>query len=106
MRLLFTFHTGASHLRVLTPLAEAAVRDGHQVLFASTESMRTTVEDLGFGFSAVGREWRDYTELNQELGLLLWRDDVAGYERFMVEKFYTGEPVEPAARDLIALAGD
>ncbi len=54
MRILFGFTGGRGHFEPLVPLARAAERAGHEVLFASTPSQLPVVEALGLPARAIG----------------------------------------------------
>lgn len=51
MRILFTSTRNTGHVRPLLPYAKAAQDNGHQVLFASPESVGRMIMDAGFEFA-------------------------------------------------------
>ncbi|GAA3365714.1 glycosyltransferase [Saccharopolyspora gregorii] len=54
MRIVFSSLSGHGHLYPLIPLARAARAHGHDVLFATGDPFRGTIEELGLRFAAVG----------------------------------------------------
>lgn len=54
MRFLFSCTAAEGHFRPLVPLAEEAVRQGHEVAFASADSLRARVGADGFELLAAG----------------------------------------------------
>jgi UDP:flavonoid glycosyltransferase YjiC (YdhE family) len=54
MRLLFSCTAAEGHFRPLVPLAEAAVSEGHEVVFATAEAFRDRVGAAGFELLAAG----------------------------------------------------
>ena len=62
MRVLFSCTAAEGHFRPLVPLAEEALSQGHEVVFASAESFRGRVRAAGFELLAAGID-RDELEL-------------------------------------------
>jgi UDP:flavonoid glycosyltransferase YjiC (YdhE family)/SAM-dependent methyltransferase len=58
MRVLMTTRPFHGHLNPMLPLAHALVRRGHEVRVAAAETLRETVETLGFEFVAAGLDPR------------------------------------------------
>lgn len=105
MRILFTAHAGKSHLRLLIPLAQAAVRAGHTVAVADDESMREESESYGLDFFPAGFDWAKDPFCIQAIALPLFRADQEAYEEGLVE-CVLGPPALAAARDILAVAAD
>lgn len=106
MRLLVTAHTGPSHLRALVPLAQLAGQRGHEVIVASSPSMRASAEAAGLQFRAVGADWSSYADLDAELGMLMLRQDLDGFIQLMLQRYHFGEPALEGAQDLVDLIGE
>ncbi|CAM5227945.1 oleandomycin glycosyltransferase [Streptomyces xanthochromogenes] len=105
MRILFTAHAGKSHLRLLIPLAQAAVRAGHTVAVADDESMREESVSYGLEFFPAGFDWAKDPFCVEAIALPLFRGDQEAYEDGLVE-CVLGPPALAAARDILAVAAD
>ncbi|MCT9087699.1 glycosyltransferase [Streptomyces sp. ASQP_92] len=105
MRILFTAHAGKSHLRLLIPLAQAAVRAGHTVAVADDESMREESERYGLPFFPAGFDWSKDPFCIEAIALPLFRGDQEAYEDGLV-RCVLGPPALAAARDILAIAAD
>ncbi|MDX2596067.1 glycosyltransferase [Streptomyces sp. WI03-4A] len=103
MRILFTAHAGKSHLRLLIPLAQAAVRAGHTVAVADDESMRGESESYGLAFFPAGVDWALDPDCVAAIAPGLWSGDQEAYEDGLVDCIL-GAPALRAARDIIAAA--
>lgn len=101
MRILLTAHAGVSHVRLVAPIGQAAQRAGHQVRFASTESMRAEIEAYGLPFWPAGFAWGSDRECIKALAPGLFGNDQAGYERALVHTCALGRPALQMARDLL-----
>lgn len=58
MRILVTCLANHSDFHPLVPLGRVCQAAGHEVAFASDESMRQRIERLGFDFFPAGGDWR------------------------------------------------
>ncbi|MFF4185607.1 glycosyltransferase [Streptomyces sp. NPDC001691] len=105
MRILFTAHAGKSHLRLLIPLAQAAVRAGHTVAVADDESMREESVSYGLAFFPAGFDWAKDPFCIEAIALPLFRADQEAYEEGLVE-CVLGPPALAAARDILAIAAE
>ncbi|MFD7167440.1 glycosyltransferase [Streptomyces violascens] len=105
MRILFTAHAGKSHLRLLIPLAQAAVRAGHTVAVADDESMREESVSYGLEFFPAGFDWAKDPFCIEAIALPLFRADQEAYEEGLVE-CVLGPPALAAARDILKIAAD
>ncbi|MFE9400584.1 glycosyltransferase [Streptomyces sp. NPDC006530] len=105
MRILFTAHAGKSHLRLLIPLAQAAVRAGHAVAVADDESMREESERYQLPFFPAGFDWSKDPFCVEAMALPLFRGDQEAYEEGLVS-CVLGPPALAAARDILAIAAD
>ncbi|MFG3284070.1 glycosyltransferase [Streptomyces sp. NPDC048111] len=103
MRILFTAHAGKSHLRLLIPLAQAAVRAGHTVAVADDESMREESESYGLEFFPAGFDWAKDPFCIEAIALPLFRGDQEAYEDGLVD-CVLGPPALAAARDILDIA--
>ncbi|MFI9080861.1 glycosyltransferase [Streptomyces sioyaensis] len=103
MRILFTAHAGKSHLRLLMPLAQAAVRAGHAVAVADHESMRGESESYGLAFFSAGIDWARDPDCVAAIAPGLWSGDQEAYEDGLVDCIL-GAPALHAAHDIIATA--
>ncbi|MET9365464.1 glycosyltransferase [Streptomyces sp. NPDC006632] len=103
MRILFTAHAGKSHLRLLIPLAQAAVRAGHTVAVADDESMREESVSYGLTFFPAGFDWAKDPFCIEAIALPLFRGDQEAYEDGLVE-CVLGPPALAAARDILEIA--
>ncbi|CAL9596531.1 glycosyltransferase [Streptomyces sp. NPDC057362] len=103
MRILFTAHAGTSHLRLLIPLAQAAVRAGHTVAVADDASMREESARYGLDFFPAGCDWATDPFCVEALALPLLHGDQEAYEKGLVE-CVLGPPALAAARDILAVA--
>ncbi|WP_406445505.1 glycosyltransferase [Streptomyces sp. NBC_01613] len=102
MRILFTAHAGKSHLRLLIPLAQAAVRAGHTVAVADDESMRGESESYGLDFFPAGFDWALDPDCVAAIAPGLFSGDQEAYEDGLVDCIL-GAPALRAARDIIAV---
>ncbi len=59
MRILFTCYPGYGHLHPMLPLARAAVRDGHEVVFATGSDVPPRAQTYGFETWVVGLSSRE-----------------------------------------------
>lgn len=105
MRILFTAHAGKSHLRLLIPLAQAAVRAGHTVAVADDESMRQESVNYGLPFFPAGVDWAKDPFCVEAIALPLFRGDQEAYEEGLVD-CVLGPPALAAARDILRIADD
>ncbi|WP_328538820.1 glycosyltransferase [Streptomyces sp. NBC_00344] len=103
MRILFTAHAGKSHLRLLIPLAQAAVRAGHTVAVADDESMRAESVSYGLRFFPAGVDWAKDPFCVEAIALPLFRGDQEAYEDGLVD-CVLGPPALVAARDILRIA--
>ncbi|MFD7666444.1 glycosyltransferase [Streptomyces sp. NPDC059788] len=105
MRILFTAHAGKSHLRLLIPLAQAAVRAGHTVAVADDASMREECAQYGLRFFPAGCDWATDPFCVEAIALPLFQDDQEAYEDGLVD-CVLGPPALLAARDILEIAAD
>ncbi|MFI6682246.1 glycosyltransferase [Streptomyces sp. NPDC050485] len=105
VRILFTAHAGKSHLRLLIPLAQAAVRAGHTVAVADDESMRAESVRYGLDFFPAGRDWATDPFCVEAMALPLFQGDQEAYEDGLVD-CVLGPPALAAARDILDIAAD
>ncbi|MEV7401222.1 glycosyltransferase [Streptomyces sp. NPDC091267] len=103
MRILFTAHAGKSHLRLLMPLAQAAVRAGHTVAVADDASMREETLSYGLEFFPAGVDWATDPFCVEAMAGPLLDGDQEAYERGLVD-CCLGPPALTAARDILDLA--
>ena len=59
MRVLFTLNPGIGHFHPLVLLAQAVIRAGHEVLFATARAMEPMLTRVGFPFVTAGIRARD-----------------------------------------------
>ena len=88
MKILFTTHPGYGHILPLIPIAMALKDKGHDISFATAQSFKKKINDIGFFCIPVGLDWNESQleqilpnikeappmEQNSMIRKLLWHD--------------------------------
>ncbi|MEV0001623.1 glycosyltransferase [Micromonospora sp. NPDC050980] len=100
MRILISTIDAASHLRVLAPVALAALAGGHEVLVAAPAGLRHEAGAHGLDFAPVGEDWTRDAVTVEAIGRQLAFGAHRDYNSTLVERVFLGEPALSAAADL------
>jgi len=106
MRMLFTTHPASGHLRPLVPIAQAAMRQGHQVAVAAPGCLAGEIAGYGLTHLEAGYDWR-YEVYRMippgyaDLGLAAAADAFTALGRPLTEAF-AGHIARGTAREILA----
>ena len=100
MRVLFTCRPTSGHFLPLLPLAEAAIRHGHVVAFATAEPIVSEARALGFSADAAGLSGADSRATLDQTGVVFRELPPADIRPFAFGRWFAGIEAPPRLVDL------